>query len=150
MFRRALEECFIVTCGIAIFLCILIASKGAIFFHMYLGVLMCWVPTSMVHAPLFWILARNRPRGRTLPTVFFSASILTWLGFDWLEGVIPKLLMTSLGIVTGLLIVRSRVDEFAPLGFCTRCRYDLTGNTSGRCPECGNVVPASGTTSRGG
>ena len=28
--------------------------------------------------------------------------------------------------------------------FCRRCRYDLTGNTSGVCPECGNEV--TGTT----
>lgn len=26
-------------------------------------------------------------------------------------------------------------------GTCTRCRYDLTGNKSGRCPECGEPVP---------
>jgi hypothetical protein len=23
-------------------------------------------------------------------------------------------------------------------GECPKCRYDLTGNTSGRCPECGH------------
>jgi hypothetical protein len=23
---------------------------------------------------------------------------------------------------------------------CLKCRYDLTGNLSGRCPECGTVV----------
>lgn len=26
-------------------------------------------------------------------------------------------------------------------GQCTRCRYDLRGNTSGRCPECGKPIP---------
>jgi len=25
-------------------------------------------------------------------------------------------------------------------GFCTRCGYDLTGNTSGVCPECGTPL----------
>lgn len=25
---------------------------------------------------------------------------------------------------------------------CRRCRYDLTGNTSGVCPECGTPIPA--------
>ena len=25
--------------------------------------------------------------------------------------------------------------------FCERCGYDLRGNTSGRCPECGLIVP---------
>jgi hypothetical protein len=27
---------------------------------------------------------------------------------------------------------------------CTRCAYNLTGNVSGSCPECGTPVPASG------
>ena len=28
-----------------------------------------------------------------------------------------------------------------PKGHCARCGYDLTGNVSGRCPECGAAVP---------
>ncbi len=27
--------------------------------------------------------------------------------------------------------------------YCLACGYDLTGNVSGRCPECGTDVPAS-------
>ncbi len=27
-------------------------------------------------------------------------------------------------------------------GLCSKCAYDLTGNTSGRCPECGTEIPA--------
>ena len=27
-------------------------------------------------------------------------------------------------------------------GYCAQCGYNLTGNTSGRCPECGVAVPA--------
>jgi len=26
------------------------------------------------------------------------------------------------------------------MGLCGKCSYDLTGNTSGRCPECGTAV----------
>ena len=26
------------------------------------------------------------------------------------------------------------------MGLCVRCGYDLTGNVSGVCPECGNTV----------
>jgi len=25
---------------------------------------------------------------------------------------------------------------------CSKCRYDLTANTSGTCPECGTAIPA--------
>jgi uncharacterized paraquat-inducible protein A len=27
-------------------------------------------------------------------------------------------------------------------GLCVKCGYDLTGNTSGVCPECGTPLPA--------
>lgn len=33
--------------------------------------------------------------------------------------------------------IRQRRD-----GLCLVCSYDLTGNVSGRCPECGTVIPA--------
>ena len=31
-------------------------------------------------------------------------------------------------------------DRRYPPGNCQRCGYDLTGNTSGRCPECGTTI----------
>ncbi len=32
-----------------------------------------------------------------------------------------------------------------PEGHCAHCGYDLTGNVSRRCPECGSVVPPAAT-----
>ncbi len=43
-----------------------------------------------------------------------------------------------LSISTSLLWLHDR--RVLP-GHCRRCRYDLTGNTSGVCPECGFAVP---------
>ncbi len=31
-------------------------------------------------------------------------------------------------------------DHRRPKGHCQNCGYDLTGNVSGRCPECGTPV----------
>ena len=31
-----------------------------------------------------------------------------------------------------------------PAGRCQRCGYDLTGNVSGRCPECGTPIKPEG------
>jgi len=33
-------------------------------------------------------------------------------------------------------------DRRAPRGHCVACGYDLTGNTSGVCPECGAPAPS--------
>lgn len=34
-------------------------------------------------------------------------------------------------------------DGWQPISGCTHCGYDVTGNTSGRCPECGSQVNLS-------
>lgn len=44
-----------------------------------------------------------------------------------------------LAFLTGILWWLDR--RYVPPGYCRRCRYDLTGNTSGRCPECGTMIP---------
>ena len=47
------------------------------------------------------------------------------------------------GVLVALIAIaipdRVRVRR---LDRCTRCRYDLTGNQSGICPECGEPTPA--------
>ncbi len=53
----------------------------------------------------------------------------------WLLG----FLTLAVGVCTFLL------REPAPVpGFCRKCGYNLTGNVSGRCPECGREVPDRG------
>lgn len=49
---------------------------------------------------------------------------------------VPILLFAALAIRASLRIRRSRRT-----GACARCGYDLTGNVSGRCPECATPVP---------
>ena len=39
-------------------------------------------------------------------------------------------------VLTAIAFRRSRI----PPGHCHKCGYDLAGNVSGRCPECGEVV----------
>jgi rubrerythrin len=40
-----------------------------------------------------------------------------------------------------LLLLRSRYWRNKRPWGCKQCAYDLTGNTSGICPECGNPIP---------
>lgn len=55
---------------------------------------------------------------------------------------LSALLLLVLSVV--LVVRRPRPQPeatFCP-PFCEKCSYDLTGNASGRCPECGTPVPA--------
>jgi len=62
------------------------------------------------------------------------------LAFDAWQGWALTLLLPAAWVVAWGRR-RVRVGE----GLCTGCGYDLRGNTSGACPECGNVMPkASG------
>ena len=71
-----------------------------------------------------WQMSWWRP---TIDDVFFGARCLPII--------YPLLLMS---IPSALLWRRHRL---ALPGHCCRCSYDLTGNVSGVCPECGTEVP---------
>lgn len=45
--------------------------------------------------------------------------------------------LTVIGVPT---LLAWRRDRRVPPGHCRKCRYDLTGNESGVCPECGTAV----------
>lgn len=51
-----------------------------------------------------------------------------------IAGGIPALV--GWGIVRSVYLAW-KIKPPAPAGFCAQCGYDLTGNTSGICPECG-------------
>lgn len=54
----------------------------------------------------------------------------------------PWLLFGLFSLAPGILFIRFiRRWRRVPLHACRRCRYDLTGNDSGVCPECGSTVP---------
>ena len=47
-------------------------------------------------------------------------------------------------LLTGMLMLRWRANRKIlriSMGMCPVCNYDLTGNVSGICPECGTVIP---------
>ncbi len=73
-----------------------------------MGRLMWWHPPYLHTAGFGW---DNR-----------RVAIPLWVPF------VPCLILTAV-----LWLRRGRVGS----GFCRRCGYDLTGNISGRCPECG-------------
>ncbi len=46
----------------------------------------------------------------------------------------------SLALMSGMVYVRMRFWPRYPPGHCVQCGYDLTGNVSGTCPECGTSL----------
>ena len=48
-----------------------------------------------------------------------------------------------LGMLIGRLVTRAKWFRAHPVGHCQKCGYDLTGNVSGVCSECGNSIRLS-------
>ena len=66
------------------------------------------------------------------------------LGFEWSPGV--NLFAVPLWFIMALTAILPAVwicafGRASKIGGCV-CRYDLTGNVSGVCPECGTPIPA--------
>jgi len=77
-----------------------------------------------------------------------SAPHGTLLGHSYTTGGVPfeyhEIPVTAFLLVTGLptlILLLGRGPKPKP-GHCDQCGYDLTGNTSGVCPECGMPLPA--------
>ena len=81
------------------------------------------VPESVLEVP--WLLVATTGFSSRMDIV--SLRIVFWL---------PLALV--LVYPTCLLVYRHR--QRRNVGCCSSCAYDLTGNVSGRCPECGNDV----------
>jgi hypothetical protein len=73
--------------------------------------------------PYFWMWL---PSFYTVGTFQRTINVPCWIPF------------VLLAVPTALLWYRARRP--IPPGHCQKCGYDLTGNVSGRCPECGTPV----------
>lgn len=75
---------------------------------------------------------------RTPDRLFF---FVAWDNVAWNAG---AALLVSLAAIKWY--ARHRAAEMSrrrSRGCCPQCEYDLTGNVSGRCPECGAAVPGA-------
>lgn len=60
--------------------------------------------------------------------------------FCVLFGSIPTWPCALPAIIVASLAIRNRIKSRFPAGHCPGCGYNLTGNTSGICPECGSRI----------
>ena len=59
---------------------------------------------------------------------------------DWLPISLMFLFWVLFSMLASVLINKSSLRRRRKLGLCVRCSYDLRGNESGVCPECGEPV----------
>jgi hypothetical protein len=90
------------------------------------------------------ILGTPVPYGLTVdwhsPAVDMALPSLKSFPSGVLDVVLPLwLVLLLLAVASGYLWHLS--DPPIPRGHCQSCGYNLTGNTSGRCPECNLIVP---------
>lgn len=117
-------------------------------------------PGARWEVPSFWDQPDSWFEGPTTGLQVYRASGLGWFGAwelhrDLFEprkvyGVgLPFWPLFLVSLVISCLLWK-RVCRRLPLGLCTHCGYDLTGNVSGRCPECGGSVDPASPVSRAG
>ncbi|MFH1111199.1 MAG: hypothetical protein V1790_18675 [Planctomycetota bacterium] len=85
------------------------------------------------YASLPWGTGWNVYRAN-LPLVVDTGGYFTWRGGNITLSLPLGVLLVFFAVPT---IVLARPDRRAWTGYCKRCAYDLTGNESGACPECG-------------
>jgi hypothetical protein len=74
-------------------------------------------------------------KGRLLPSVDRNGMTVSWRTVFPTTIVLP---MWPLGVVClALLVIAIRRGRGPKPGHCRKCGYNLTGNVSGVCPECG-------------
>lgn len=66
------------------------------------------------------------------------------LGANFFENRLIRFSLLGVAAILGLFYVRwikaMRRQVYLRARICPQCEYDLTGNVSGRCPECGTTL----------
>ena len=107
----------------------------------------------MPFAVFCWGLLFHKKRTRTarviIPVVAYALTIAycvaPWMGFGSFDDWITLALVGSFFLVVPALsiFIAWQFERQDHKGHCTECSYNLTGNTSGACPECGTMVEES-------
>ena len=101
-----------------------------------------WVVSST--AALGALISRGRP-ARMLGVISMACLVgilaLIFVNGVHIDGKDSSVFLLS--AITAVLAMVIKPISRIPRGHCTACGYNLTGNTTGVCPECGGKVPQS-------
>ena len=87
----------------------------------------------------FWLLISRQPVVLRVYSTFLDASDPVLVAIASIFAIIYLIpLLWLLGPGT-----RAAFERRLERGLCLRCGYNLAGNTSGVCPECGALIPAA-------
>jgi hypothetical protein len=110
---------------------------------------LCWPWTNLRLAfRLSWVAASALILAGAISTLIrygLSTRLVPWIFPVGFVVVFVCFCVVTFAFVTCFVLVRMRFWPIYPLGHCTECGYDLTGNVSGTCPECGNQLNSMST-----
>jgi hypothetical protein len=78
-------------------------------------------------------------RNAWMPVLLLLGISAGLINGDWCPASI-LIVLALIGVLDEVVVRMAALGERPPMPSCHRCGYDLTGNTSGTCPECGTPV----------
>ena len=121
--------------------------------HTSAAVVTCLICSSCVALSAAAVQSLGAKRPRVTPRLvrlYALSSLSYFLGalagclmpIDALRGVSPHMVLPGPGHALLISAVIYQIRKRLRKGYCVACDYDLTGNVSGRCPECGTPIAA--------
>lgn len=103
-------------------------------------------PVVVLLPGLFWSLcATARVYASPANNLIWPATKPAWLTSSAIRIAGSSMWLIVLAALAGFayILARHRIDRVIAGSVCEHCLYDLTGNESGVCPECGAPVPSA-------
>lgn len=100
---------------------------------------------------IFLFTTRYRPALSEVLLALAALCTVAWIVNPYFGISFRGIFSNDMLVIAGLMLLASAImflgtrqrDRHRPnLGVCSKCEYDLTGNVSGVCPECGMEIPA--------